>query len=142
PTCRTRLPDLPDLPDPPTYPKTYPHAARQGRATASERESQSDLTDALFRLLKIAGVGQRSHEIGVRRLVGKGPREPATVESRRARRARASRVQRVEQVEHFADCLDARRAGDAESLRHAEVELRERRPAAAVNRRAGSEAFH
>ena len=47
---------------------------------------------------------------------------------------RERRVDRVEEVEPFGDRLDVHPVRQAEHLRHAQVELRERRAAAAVDR--------
>ena len=79
----------------------------------------------------VAGIRIRLHEDGVRRVI----RQRAGEHRRRRDRADVERrVDRVEHVEHFAEQLQARRAADRDALGHAQVELRERSAAAAVDR--------
>ena len=76
-------------------------AMSRGRLWISERDSEADLTDALFGLLEIAGIRDRLHEAGLLR-AGRG------VDALRGQRQR--RVLRVEQVEHFRDRFDPGRS--------------------------------
>src|SRR5262249_12043188 len=97
-----------------------------------EREAEANLSDTLLGLLEVAREARRLHEVRVRRASyeanGLGHAGEHALEDRG--------VDRVEQVEHFGDRLDVRAAGEMERLRRPQVELRERRPAAAVDRRA------
>src|SRR5947207_1816314 len=93
--------------------------------------SGSDAAAARFGLLEVAREHGRTHQVGRRHRVGDRAGEPAAQES--------SRVQRVEQVEDFANRVDARRAHQPESLRHAQTEGRQRRAAAAIDGRARAE---
>src|SRR5947209_16513930 len=68
-----------------------------------ETEPEPDLPDALFRLLKVAGVHGRPHQAGKRDRVRERPCEAAPVET--------GGIQRVEQIEHLRNRVDARRSG-------------------------------
>src|SRR4051794_29769588 len=83
-----------------------------------ERQSKTDLADALLGLACVASEGDRLHEGAVVHTLRVDLQE---------------RILRVEQVEDLANRLDAGRAAHSERAADAQIYLRERRAAAAVD---------
>ena len=115
----------------PTRLRASRYGAAGPRTRRAEYEPEPDMADALLGHTVVAGIRIRLHEHGVRRVSRQRAGEYGC---RRDRADVERRVDRVEHVEHFAEQLQARRAADGDALGHAQVELRERSAAAAVDR--------